>query len=166
MCVCAERGCPQSIRVDNGPEFISKSLDLWAYWNDVILDFSRPGKPTDNVFIESVNGTVRVECLDQHWFLPLEDAQEKLEAWRHDNNSDRPHSILENLTSREHSRRPTSTRARQTGTAPPAITAASTSDAPAQAEATATGACRRTDKDGRLTYQLAPNPGQANRMRA
>ena len=70
------RGCPQSIRVDNGPEFISKSLDWWAYFNNVTLDFSRLGKPTDNAYIESFNGRVRQECLNQHWFLNMEDAQE------------------------------------------------------------------------------------------
>ena len=66
------------IQVDNGPEFISKSLDWWAYWNKVKLDFSRPGKPTDNAVIESFNGRLRQECLNQNWFLSLEDAQEKL----------------------------------------------------------------------------------------
>ena len=151
--VSAERGCPRSIRVDNGPEFISKSLDLWAYWNGVTLDFSRPGKPTDNAFIESFNGTVREECLNQHWFLSLEDAQEKLEVWRRDYNEERPHSSLENLTPVEYSRRSTSTLARQTGTAPPAITVASTSEAPVQAETTAkaNGARRRTGKEEKLT---------------
>ncbi|QEG18229.1 Integrase core domain protein [Gimesia maris] len=78
--VKAARGCPQSIRVDNGPEFISKSLDWWAYFNNVTLDFSRLGKPTDNAFIESFNGRLRQECLNQHWFLSLEDAQEKLDS--------------------------------------------------------------------------------------
>ena len=52
--------------MDNGPEFISKELDLWAYGNGVKLDFSRPGKPTDNAFIESFNGQLRKECLDTH----------------------------------------------------------------------------------------------------
>ena len=69
--VSAQRGLPRSIRVDNGPEFISKSLDWWAYFNGVKLDFSRPGKPTDNAFIESFNGKFRQECLNQHWFLSL-----------------------------------------------------------------------------------------------
>jgi putative transposase len=85
---------PATIRVDNGPEFISKSLDLWAYWNEVQLDFSRPGKPTDNAFIESFNGKLRAECLNQHWFLSLDDAQEVVEAWREDYNRNRPHSAL------------------------------------------------------------------------
>ena len=72
--VKAERGFPHSIYVDNGPEFISKTLDWWAYWNQVQLDFSRPGKPMHNAFIESFNGKLRQECLNQHWFLSLEDS--------------------------------------------------------------------------------------------
>jgi putative transposase len=90
-------GLPESIRVDNGPEFISKDLDLWAYWNKVTLDFSRPGKPTDNAFIESFNARFRQECLNEHWFLTLEDAREKIEAWRRDYNEQRPHSSLGNM---------------------------------------------------------------------
>jgi putative transposase len=92
--VTAERGLPTTIRVDNGPEFVSKSLDWWAYFNGVKLDFSRPGKPTDNAFIESFNGKFRQECLNQHWFLSLEDAQDVIEAWREDYNQHRPHSAL------------------------------------------------------------------------
>ena len=92
------RGCPQSIRVDNGPEFISKSLDWWAYFNKVTLDFSRRGKPTDNAYIESFNGRVRQECLNQHWFLSLADAQEQIDQWRLDYNENRPHSSLGNQT--------------------------------------------------------------------
>ena len=93
---CRKHGYPKSIRVDNGPEFISKNLDLWAYQNDVILDFSRPGKPTDNAFIESFNGSLRAECLNTHWFMNLPDAREKLEAWRKDYNEVRPHSSIGN----------------------------------------------------------------------
>ena len=74
--------CPDRIQVDNGSEFISKVLDKWAYENKVTLDFSRPGKPTDNPFIESFNGSFRDECLNSHWFLSLEDARDKIEAWR------------------------------------------------------------------------------------
>ena len=96
--VTAERGFPRSIRVDNGPEFISKTLDWWAYWNQVQLDFSRPGKPTDNAFIESFNGKLRQECLNQHWFLSLEDAQDVLQAWQQDYNGHRPHSALGDRT--------------------------------------------------------------------
>ena len=92
--VTAERRKPRTICVNNGPEFISKSLDWWASFNGVKLDFSRPGKPTDNAFIESFNGKFRQECLNQHWFLSLEDAQEVIDAWREDYNRHRPHSVL------------------------------------------------------------------------
>ena len=92
-----EHGLPKAIQVDNGPEFISKDVDLWAYWNKVKLDFSRPGKPTDNAFIESFNARFRQECLNEHWFLNLEDAEEKIEAWREDYNEYRPHSSLGNI---------------------------------------------------------------------
>jgi putative transposase len=91
-------GKPCFIKVDNGPEFISKELDKWAYENKVTLDFSRPGKPTDNAFIESFNGSFRDECLNVNWFLSLDDAKEKIEAWRRDYNDWRPHSSLDNLT--------------------------------------------------------------------
>jgi putative transposase len=95
------RATPKSIRLDNGPEFISKSLDWWAYFNKVTLDFSRPGKPTDNAFIESFNGRVRQECLNQHWFLSLADAVEKIEEWRVDYNTVRPHRSLGDRTPTE-----------------------------------------------------------------
>ncbi len=94
--VCSEVGYPKTIRVNNGSEFISRDLDLWAYANDVILDFSRPGKPTDNAYIESFNGSFRNECLNTHWFMSLDDAREKLEAWRRDYNTVRPHSAIGN----------------------------------------------------------------------
>ena len=83
-------GIPQAISVDNGPEFISKELDKWAYEHGVSLDFSRPGKPVDNAFIKSFNGSFRDECLNTNWFLSLEDAKEKIEAWRRDYNEWRP----------------------------------------------------------------------------
>ena len=89
---------PERIQVDNGSEFISKSLDKWAYENAVTLDFSRPGTPTDNPFIESFNGSFRDECLNTNWFLSLEDAEEKIEVWRNDYNEFRPHSSLNDLT--------------------------------------------------------------------
>ena len=89
-------GYPKTIRVDNGPEFISKELDLWAFMKDVTLDFSRPGKPTDNAFIESLNGKFRAECLNANWFLSLDEARRKCEAWRRDYNEVRPHSAIGN----------------------------------------------------------------------
>jgi len=95
------RGVPQFIRIDNGPEFISKALDLWAYQEGVRLQFSRPGKPTDNAMIESFNGSYRSECLATNWFLSLEDARNKIERWRMEYNDYRPHSSLENKTPRE-----------------------------------------------------------------
>jgi len=94
-------GVPERIRVDNGPEFVAKELDLWAYANGVVLDFSRPGKPTDNAFIEAFNARVRAECLNQHWFLDLQDARDKVEAWRVEYNQVRPHSSIGNRTPAE-----------------------------------------------------------------
>ncbi len=94
--ICQETGYPKAIRVDQGSEFISRDLDLWAYQHDVTLDFSRPGKPTDNAFIESFNGTFRSECLNAHWFMSLADARQKMEDWRRDYNEVRPHSAIGN----------------------------------------------------------------------
>ena len=88
--VTQQRGVPKSIRVDNGPEFISKSLDLWSYWNKVELAFTRPGKPTGHAFIESFNGKFREECLNEHWFLSLADAQQKSDEWRRTTTSGDP----------------------------------------------------------------------------
>ncbi|MCG7853884.1 MAG: IS3 family transposase [Methanosarcinaceae archaeon] len=96
--VVKKHGKPKTIQVDNGPEFISKDVDLWAYWNHVKLDFSRPGKPTDNAYIESFNARLRLECLNEHWFMSLEDAREKVEEWRKDYNENRPHSSLGNIS--------------------------------------------------------------------
>jgi putative transposase len=94
--VARELGYPKTIRLDNGPEFISKELDLWAFMRGVTLDFSRPGKPTDNAFIESLNGKFRAECLNASWFLSLDEARQKCEAWRRDYNEERPHSAIGN----------------------------------------------------------------------
>ena len=103
-CVTFERGKPQSIRVDNGPEFISTSLDLWAYFSGVKLDFSRPGKPTDNALIESFNGRLREECLNQHWFSSPDEARRLTKAWREDYNRVRPHGALGHRTPLEFAR--------------------------------------------------------------
>ena len=102
--VAQVRGYPEAIRVDNGGEFCSKEMDAWAYRNGVKLLFSRPGKPTDNGYIESFNGKLRDECLNQHLFTTIKDAKEKLEAWRKDYNQNRPHSALGNLTPAEYER--------------------------------------------------------------
>ncbi|KVE69959.1 transposase, partial [Burkholderia vietnamiensis] len=84
------RPLPRYIKADNGSEFISKALDKWAYENGVEIDFSRPGKPTDNAKNESFNGRFREECLNAHWFLSLEDARRKIEVWREYYNEARP----------------------------------------------------------------------------
>lgn len=99
------RGLPQRIKVDNGPEFISKALDAWAYLNHVKLDYSRPGTPTDNAYIESFNGSFRDECLNTNWFMSLEDARGKIEKWKNDYNEFRPHSALTYLTPAEYARK-------------------------------------------------------------
>ena len=92
--ICARVGYPKTIRVDQGSEFVSRDLDLWAYANDVTLDFSRLGKPSDNAFIEAFNGRFRAECLNATWFLTLADVREKLEAWLRYDNEDRPHGAI------------------------------------------------------------------------
>ena len=92
---------PRTMRVDNGLEFTSKCLDEWAYLYGVELDFSRLGKPTDNAFIEAFNGRFRQECLNENWFLSMEDAEEKVESWRKHYNGERPHRALGNLSPRE-----------------------------------------------------------------
>ena len=92
----AQVGYPRAIRFDQGSEFISRDLDLWAYQKDVILDFSRPGNPTDNAFIDSFDGKFRTECLNTHWFMSLDDARSKMEKWRRDYNEVRPHSAIGN----------------------------------------------------------------------
>jgi putative transposase len=97
------RGLPQVITVDNGPEFISKALDLWAVENKVRLRFIAPGKPVQNAFIESFNGRLRDECLNEHIFVNLHNAQQIIESWRQDYNTNRPHSSLNDMTPEEFS---------------------------------------------------------------
>ena len=92
--VAAGIGLPQTITVDNGPEFAGKVLDEWAYGHGIKLDFIRPGKPVENGYIESFNGRLRDELLNTELFLTLAEAKEKLEAWRLDYNTQRPHSSL------------------------------------------------------------------------
>ena len=106
-----ERGLPQRIYCDNGSEFVSAVMDLWAYTHGVILDFSRRGKPTDNATIESFNGRFREECLNVHWFASLEDAQQKIDAFRWDYNENHPHRALKGLSPREYAQRAMTTAA-------------------------------------------------------
>ena len=103
--VSERRGAPLRIQVDNGPEFVSKVLDRWAYERRVELAFSRPGKPTDNAHVEAFNGRLRQECLNPHWFLSLVDARTKIEAWRVAYNESRPHGALEWATPAEFAKR-------------------------------------------------------------
>ena len=99
------RTLPRSIVIDNGPEFAGKALDAWAYRCGVKLHFIRPGKPVENAFIESFNGKLRDECLNENWFTNLQDAREKIEHWRSDYNEVRPHSSLGNLPPMEFAKR-------------------------------------------------------------
>lgn len=92
---------PRAITVDNGSEFYSRAMDSWAYRRGVKLQFIRPGKPVDNTFIESFNGRLRDECLNVNLFLSIDDAKRKLETWRLDYNSERPHSSLDDRTPTE-----------------------------------------------------------------
>lgn len=96
-----ERGRPETIRIDNGPEFTGKALDEWAYRNGVKLHFIDPGKPNQNAYIESFNGKFRDECLSENWFVSLEEARRIIEDWREDYNQVRPHSSLNDLTPEE-----------------------------------------------------------------
>jgi putative transposase len=91
-------GLPASIVLDNGPEFAGRTLDAWAYAHGVTLCFIRPGKPIENAYVESFNGKFRDECLNEHWFVSLADAQAVIEAWRIDYNTVRPHSSLAGAT--------------------------------------------------------------------
>jgi len=99
-------GFPESITVDNGPEFSGRKLDAWAHERGVALDFIRPGKPVENGFIESFNGRLRDELLNTEIFLDIEEARSKLENWRQEYNNYRPHSSLENRTQSEVQARP------------------------------------------------------------
>jgi len=94
-------GLPGVLVTDNGPEFAGQALDVWAYEQGVKLHFIAPGKPLQNAFIESFNGKMRDECLNEHWFLTLAEARETIEAWRRDYNEVRPHSSLGNQTPKE-----------------------------------------------------------------
>jgi len=99
--VGVERGLPTAISVDNGTEFTSKAFDQWAYAHRVQLDFSRPGKPTDNSTIESFNARLRDECLSKHYFSTLAEVVVAMKVFRDDFNTFRPHSSLDDLTPAE-----------------------------------------------------------------
>lgn len=98
--LAVRHGVPKRIQTDNRSEFASHSFDKWAYEQVVTLDFSRPGRPTDNPFVESRGGSFRDECLNTHWFLSPQDARDKIELWRIEYNDFRPHSALGDLPPR------------------------------------------------------------------
>jgi len=87
---------------DKGSELAARVVDFWAYQHEVRLDFSRPGKPTDNGHIEAFNGSLRRECLNAHWFRKLDEARHPIEAWRREYNEIRPHQALNDLTPRQY----------------------------------------------------------------
>ena len=94
----SKRGAPMAIRCDQGTEFTAEALDQWAYNNKVEIDFSRPGTPTDNSFVESFNSTVRKELLNTNWFDSLETARRHARSWQREYNEFRPHRSLSNKT--------------------------------------------------------------------
>lgn len=96
--ICAQRGKPSVIRSDNGPEFTGKAMLNWAYRNGVTLRLIEPGKPNQNAYIESFNGRLRDECLNEHWFTSLAHARALIEAWRREYNEERPKKSLGGLT--------------------------------------------------------------------
>ena len=100
--IAAVRGLPATTLSDNGPEFTGKALDAWAYQRGVKLQFIRPGKPVENGYVESFNGKLRNECLNQHWFTDLLDARRLIDEWRIDFNEVRPHSSLDGMTPKEY----------------------------------------------------------------
>jgi putative transposase len=97
----SERGIPKTIVSDNGTEFTSMAILKWVQDNGIDWHYIQPGKPTQNAFIESFNGRLRDECLNETLFSSLTDAREELEKWRDDYNYHRPHSSIENLTPSE-----------------------------------------------------------------
>jgi putative transposase len=103
--ICSQRGRPAVIRSDNGAEFCSKAMLTWAHRNGVALRLIEPGKPNQNAYVESFNGRLRDECLNEHWFTSLAHARSVIEAWRREYNEERPKRVLGGLTPAEHARR-------------------------------------------------------------
>jgi putative transposase len=99
--IAYKEGLPEVITIDNGPEFIGKALDAWAYQRGIHLRFIRHGKPVESAYIESFNGKFRDECLNDNWFMSLDHARQAIETWRLDYNNKRPHSSLNYMTPEE-----------------------------------------------------------------
>jgi transposase InsO family protein len=102
--ICAQRGRPTVIRTDNGPEFTGKAMLTWAHRNAVTLRLIEPGKPNQNAYVESFNGRLRDECLNEHWFTSLRQARTVIEDWRREYNEQRPKKALGGLTPSEYAR--------------------------------------------------------------
>jgi putative transposase len=102
--LCVMRGVPEQLVSDNGPEFISRAVDNWAYQRGVKWQHIEPGKPVQNAYVESFNGKMRDECLNEHWFERVPHARQIIQDWRWDYNEVRPHSSLANRTPREFAR--------------------------------------------------------------
>ena len=96
--ICAQRGTPAVIRTDNGAEFTGKAMLNWAHRRGVALRLIEPGKPNQNAYVESFNGRLRDECLNEHWFMSLAHARALIEAWRKEYNDERPKRSLGGLT--------------------------------------------------------------------
>jgi putative transposase len=103
--ICAQRGKPAVIRSDNGKEFTGKAMLNWSHRNGVALRLIEPGKPNQNAYIESFNGRLRDECLNEHWFTSLAHARVVIETWRREYNEERPKRVLDGLTPAEYARR-------------------------------------------------------------
>ena len=103
--ICSQRGRPAVIRTDNGPEFCGKAMLTWAHRNGVVLRLIEPGKPNQNAYVESFNGRLRDECLNEHWFTSLAHARSVIEAWRREYNEERPKKVLGGLTPVEYALR-------------------------------------------------------------
>ena len=96
--ICSQRGKPSVIRSDNGPEFTGKAMLTWAHRNGIALRLLEPGNPNQNAYVESFNGRLRDECLNEHWFMSVEHARALLETWRREYNEERPKRSLGGLT--------------------------------------------------------------------
>ena len=96
--ICAGRGKPGIIRTDNGPEFTGRAMLTWAHRMGVTLKLIEPGKPNQNAYVESLNGRLRDECLNEHWFTSLAHARFEIERWRREYNEERPKKALGGMT--------------------------------------------------------------------
>ena len=99
-----ERDVPEKIWCDNGKEFTSRTMDVFAYMQGITMQFSRPGTPTDNAFIESFNGRLRQDCLNHNWFTDMEEVQKTLEMWKINYNLHHPHSSLAYMSPGDYAR--------------------------------------------------------------